>query len=39
MEKEGGWPAEVQFLCDFLRASATGKHGRYRESLRKKPPA
>ncbi|MCX5682632.1 MAG: acyl-ACP--UDP-N-acetylglucosamine O-acyltransferase [Planctomycetota bacterium] len=39
MEKEEGWPEEVRFLCEFLRASASGKHGRYRESLRKKPPA
>ena len=39
MEKEGGWPAEVRYLCEFLRDSGRGKHGRYRESLRKKPPA
>jgi len=39
LEREDGWPAEVRFLCAFLRASANGKHGRYRESLRKKPPA
>ena len=36
LEQEDGWPAEVRYLCDFLRASASGKHGRYRESLRKK---
>jgi UDP-N-acetylglucosamine acyltransferase len=39
LEQENGWPAEVRYLCDFLRASASGKHGRYRESLRKKSPA
>ncbi|MBE3098219.1 MAG: acyl-ACP--UDP-N-acetylglucosamine O-acyltransferase [Planctomycetes bacterium] len=39
MEKEGAWPDEVRFLCEFLRNSGSGRHGRYRESLRKKPPA
>jgi UDP-N-acetylglucosamine acyltransferase len=39
MDKEPGWPAEVRYLCEFLRASCSGRHGRYRESLRKKPPA
>jgi UDP-N-acetylglucosamine acyltransferase len=39
MDQEGGWPPEVRYLCGFLRASAQGRHGRYRESLRKKPPA
>jgi UDP-N-acetylglucosamine acyltransferase len=36
LEQEDGWPEEVRYLCDFLRASASGKHGRYRESLRRK---
>jgi UDP-N-acetylglucosamine acyltransferase len=39
LEREDGWPEEVRYLCDFLRASAAGKHGRFRESLRRKPPA
>jgi UDP-N-acetylglucosamine acyltransferase len=39
MEHETDWPAEVRFLCQFLRLSADGKHGRYRESLRKRPSA
>ena len=39
MEREDGWPEEVRYLCTFLRASAAGKHGRYRESLRKVPPS
>jgi UDP-N-acetylglucosamine acyltransferase len=39
MDGEPGWPEEVRVLCASLRASADGKHGRYRESLRKKPPA
>jgi UDP-N-acetylglucosamine acyltransferase len=39
MESEDGWPDEVRFLLTFLRNSAGGKHGRYRETLRKKPPA
>jgi len=39
MEREDGWPEEVRYLCAALRASAAGKHGRYRESLRKRPPA
>ena len=39
MEKEDGWPEEVRYLCAALRSSASGKHGRYRESLRKKSPA
>ena len=39
MEHEDGWPEEVRYLCAFLRAAAQGKHGRYRESLRKKSPA
>jgi UDP-N-acetylglucosamine acyltransferase len=38
MGREDGWPEEVRYLCDFLRRSADGKHGRYRESLRKTPP-
>jgi len=39
LERENDWPAEVRFLCEFLRNSSKGKHGRYRESLRKRPPA
>ena len=39
MGREGGWVEEVRYLCDFLRRSADGKHGRYREALRKTPPA
>ena len=39
MEREDGWPDEVRHLCASLRASAAGTSGRYRESLRKKPPA
>jgi UDP-N-acetylglucosamine acyltransferase len=39
MDGEDGWPEEVRILCAALRSSAAGKHGRYRESLRKKPPA
>ena len=39
MENEDGWPEEVRRLCTSLRASAAGKSGRYRESLRKKPLA
>lgn len=39
LDQEKGWPEEVRYLCDHLRASAAGKHGRYRESLRKRPPA
>jgi len=39
MENEVGWPQEVRDLCDALRASAAGKSGRYRESLRRRPPA
>jgi len=39
MEHEDGWPDEVRHLCASLRASAAGTSGRYRESLRKKPPA
>lgn len=38
LENEDGWPPEVRSLCVSLRASAAGKSGRYRESLRKKPP-
>ena len=37
LEGEDGWPEEVRYLCAFLRASALGKHGRYRESFRKGP--
>ena len=37
MEREDDWPEEVRYLCAFLRASAIGRHGRYRESLRKGP--
>jgi UDP-N-acetylglucosamine acyltransferase len=39
MDREPEWPEEVRFLCQSLHATAAGKHGRYRESLRKKPPA
>ncbi|MBM4018465.1 MAG: acyl-ACP--UDP-N-acetylglucosamine O-acyltransferase [Planctomycetes bacterium] len=39
MEKEDGWPDEIRFLCEFLRNAARGRHGRFREALRKKPPA
>ncbi|HUX01654.1 MAG: acyl-ACP--UDP-N-acetylglucosamine O-acyltransferase [Phycisphaerae bacterium] len=39
LEQEDGWPQEVRYLCECLRASAAGKHGRYRESLRRKPSA
>jgi len=39
MDREDGWPEEVRILCAALHASAAGKHGRYRESLRRKPPA
>jgi UDP-N-acetylglucosamine acyltransferase len=39
MGREDGWAQEVRYLCDFLRRSADGKHGRYRESLRGLPPA
>jgi UDP-N-acetylglucosamine acyltransferase len=39
MEKEDGWPEEVRYLCGALRATGAGRHGRYRESLRKRPPA
>jgi UDP-N-acetylglucosamine acyltransferase len=39
MDREEGWPEEVRLLCTFLRSSSSGKHGRYRESLRKRPPA
>ncbi len=35
MAAEDGWPEEVRALCEFLDRSAAGKHGRYRESLRK----
>jgi UDP-N-acetylglucosamine acyltransferase len=35
MENEDGWPQEVRCLCAALRASAAGRSGRYRESLRK----
>ncbi len=38
MGREDGWPEEVRYLCEFLRRSADGKHGRYRESLRKTSP-
>ncbi len=36
---EDGWPEEVRYLCAFLKSSGEGKHGRYRESLRKRPSA
>lgn len=39
IENEVGWPVEVRQLCAALRASAAGRHGRYRESLRRRPPA
>jgi len=39
LDREDGWPEDVRVLCRALRASAAGRHGRYRESLRKKPPA
>jgi UDP-N-acetylglucosamine acyltransferase len=39
MEHEPEWPEEVRFLCQFLRATSSGKHGRYRESLRNKKPS
>jgi UDP-N-acetylglucosamine acyltransferase len=39
MEHEPEWPEVVRFLCQFLRDSANGKHGRYRESLRGKKPS
>ena len=39
MEKEGGWPEEVGYLCAALRATSSGRHGRYRELLRKRAPA
>ena len=39
MEQEADWPQEVRDLCTFLRSAGLGKHGRYRESLRKRPPA
>jgi len=35
MENEDGWPEEVRCLCASLRASAAGRSGRYRESLRR----
>jgi len=35
MENEDGWPEEVRCLCASLRASAAGRGGRYRESLRR----
>jgi hypothetical protein len=38
MDAEAGWPDEVRTLCAALRASANGKSGRYRESLRKRAP-
>jgi len=38
MDREDGWPDEVRHLCDTLHASAAGRNGRYRESLRKRPP-
>jgi len=38
MEKEEGWGEEVRYLCAALRATSSGRHGRYRESLRKRPP-
>ncbi len=39
MENEDGWPEEVRRLCASLRASAAGRSGRHRESLRKNPSA
>jgi UDP-N-acetylglucosamine acyltransferase len=36
MKHEPEWPDDVRFLCEALHNSANGKHGRYRESLRKK---
>ena len=39
LESEKAWPEEVRYLCAHLRNTAAGKHGRYRESLRKKPSA
>jgi UDP-N-acetylglucosamine acyltransferase len=39
MESETDLPPEVRTLCEALRSSAAGKHGRYRESLRRRPPA
>ncbi len=39
MDSEDGWPEEVRYLCDFLRQSGQGRHGRYREVLLKEPPA
>jgi UDP-N-acetylglucosamine acyltransferase len=39
MDAENGWSEEVRFLCQFLRASSLGKHGRHREALRKSAPA
>jgi len=39
MENEDDWPGEVRDLCLALRAGASGKGGRYRESLRRNPPA
>ncbi len=39
MDAEDGWPEEVRYLCTFLRQSAEGRHGRYRESLRRGSPA
>jgi len=38
MENEDGWVDEVGYLLAFLRKTAEGRHGRYRESLRKSPP-
>jgi UDP-N-acetylglucosamine acyltransferase len=39
MDAEDGWPEEVRYFCAFLRRAGEGKHGRYREVLRQKPPA
>jgi len=39
MESENGWPDEVRHLCAVLRHSAAGRSGRYREALRRRPPA
>jgi len=39
MESENGWPDEVRHLCAALRHSAAGRNGRYREILRRHPPA